>query len=179
MGKQQKQTGKKEQREYPLILYTVNPSTSPGTFQCCLVNNLLFPCPSSWSSGGGACCADSQVCAPGGAAQPSTRSTIQWDSLSCEAPAQAKVQGDTRRDNHSSGGQLSSSGVSSHSNYCSSQCAGVWVLRGRGTICTARGHPAAGETWLSFVLPASACAGGAPDPRLCLPVPWALGPLTL
>ena len=60
----------KKQGEYPLILYTVNPSTSPGTFQCCLVNNLFFPCPSSWSSGGGACCADFQVLAVGGAAVP-------------------------------------------------------------------------------------------------------------
>ena len=33
MGKQQKQTEKKKQGEYPLIPYTVNPLTSPGTFQ--------------------------------------------------------------------------------------------------------------------------------------------------
>ena len=60
----EKQTEIRKQKnkgEYPLILYTVNPSTSPGTFQCCLANNLFFPCPSSWSSGGGACCADFQV----------------------------------------------------------------------------------------------------------------------
>ena len=52
---------------------------SPGTFQYCLVNNLLFPCPSSWSSGGGACCGDSQVCAPWGAAQPPARCTALWE----------------------------------------------------------------------------------------------------
>ena len=55
---------------YPLVLYTVNPSTSPGASQHFWVKNLVFSCPSSWSSGGGACCADSQVCAPGGAAPP-------------------------------------------------------------------------------------------------------------
>ena len=37
---------------YPLVLYTVDPSTSPGAFQRCWVGN--SPCPSSWSSGGGA-----------------------------------------------------------------------------------------------------------------------------
>ena len=45
-----KQTNKNKER-YPLILYTVSPSTSPGAFQHCLVKNLLFPCPFSWSSG--------------------------------------------------------------------------------------------------------------------------------
>ena len=49
---------KKNMGEYLLILYTLSPLTSPGT------------CPSSRSSGGGACCADFQVLALGGAAQP-------------------------------------------------------------------------------------------------------------
>ena len=52
-NKKQKTTG-----EYLLILYTVSPLTSPGT------------CPSSWSSGGRACCADFQALVLGGAAQP-------------------------------------------------------------------------------------------------------------
>ena len=56
--------------EYPLILYSVKPSTSPELSSAAWSNTLLFPCPSSWSSVGGAYCADSQVCAPGGAAQP-------------------------------------------------------------------------------------------------------------
>ena len=51
----------KNKGEYPLILYTVNPLTSPGTLQCCLVNNLFLPYQSSWSSWGGACCADFHV----------------------------------------------------------------------------------------------------------------------
>ena len=51
----------------------------PRAFQCCLVKNFLFPCPSSWSSGGGACCADSQVCAPGGDAPPPARWMAQWE----------------------------------------------------------------------------------------------------
>ena len=57
-----KQANQKEKNnttgEYLLILYTLSPLTSPGT------------CPSSWSSGGGACCADFQVLALGGAAVP-------------------------------------------------------------------------------------------------------------
>ena len=39
--------------EYLLILCTLSPLASPGS------------CPSSWSSGGGACCADFQVLAAG------------------------------------------------------------------------------------------------------------------
>ena len=47
---------KKNMGEYLLILYTLSPLTSPGNY------------PSSWSSGRGACCADFQVLALGGAA---------------------------------------------------------------------------------------------------------------
>ena len=70
-------TGKRKKRKktkegYPLVLYTVNPLTSHGAFQC-LGPELAIPCPSSWSSMGGACCADYQVCAPGGAALPPAR----------------------------------------------------------------------------------------------------------
>ena len=55
-GSNQKSKRKeKDTGEYLLILYTLSPLTSPGT------------CPSSWSSGGGACCADFQVLALGGA----------------------------------------------------------------------------------------------------------------
>ena len=51
-GKQtefKKEKKKKTTGKYLLILYTLSPLTSPGT------------CPSSWSSGGGTCCADFQV----------------------------------------------------------------------------------------------------------------------
>ena len=75
----------KNKGEYPLILYTVNPSTSPGTFQCCLVNNLFFPCLSSWSSGGGACCADFQVLALGGAPLPLPGEALSGGCLPREA----------------------------------------------------------------------------------------------
>ena len=57
---------KKNMGEYLLILYTLSPLTSPGT------------CPSSWSSGGGACCADFQMLALGGAALPSAWCRAQW-----------------------------------------------------------------------------------------------------
>ena len=57
-----KQANQKEKNkttgEYLLILCTLSPLASPGS------------CPSSWSSGGGACCADFQVLAVGGAAVP-------------------------------------------------------------------------------------------------------------
>ena len=160
-----------------MILYTVNPSTSPGTFQCCLVNNWLFPLPSSNSSGGGSCCADSQVCVPGELPRllPGVRLS---GSLSCEPPAQSQVQGDTRRDNNSAGSQLCSPGVSSRSNYNSPQCAGPGCSRAGLLTCTALGL-AARVTWLSWVLPASACPGGATDPRLCPSAPWARGLATL
>ena len=57
---------KKNMEEYLLILYTLSPLTSPGT------------CPSSWSSGGGACGADFQVLALGGAALPPAWCRAQW-----------------------------------------------------------------------------------------------------
>ena len=57
-AKKTKTKTKQNMEKYLLILYTLSPLTSPGT------------CPSSWSSGGGACCADFQVLALGGAAQP-------------------------------------------------------------------------------------------------------------
>ena len=154
-----------------MILYTVNPSTSPGTFQCCLVNNWLFPLPSSNSSGGGSCCADSQVCVPGELPRllPGVRLS---GSLSCEPPAQSQVQGDTRRDNNSAGSQLCSPGVSSRSNYNSPQCAGPGCSRAGLLTCTALGL-AAGVTWLSRVLPASACSG---EQRILGCVPRRPGP---
>ena len=61
-----KQSEMKKNMEYLLILYTLSPLTSPGT------------CPSSWSSGGGACCADCQVLALGGAALSPAWCRAQW-----------------------------------------------------------------------------------------------------
>ena len=82
---------------------------------------------------------------------------LSGSCLSCEAPGQSQVQGDSRS-NNSGGGQLSNSGVSSRSNYLSSQSAGAWMLwRPAAWICTARGHLAAGVPLLSCVLSASAC----------------------
>ena len=127
--------------------------------------NLLFPCPSSWSSGGRGCCADSQVCVPGGDALPPGGCGLSGSSLPCEAPVPwwphlSRVHSDTRRNNTTGGGQLSSPGVSSPSNYHSSQSAGAWMLWGWGPpICTARGPPVAGPSSLSCALPASACPG--------------------
>ena len=81
-------TGKKEEKEkkprggYPPVLCTVNPSTSPGGFQRCSAKNLLFPCPSNWSSVGGACCADSRVCSQlSGSCLPSEAPVPWWPLL--------------------------------------------------------------------------------------------------
>ena len=91
-------------------------------------------------------------------------------------PTLSQPQGDIRR-NNSGGGQLSSPGVSSCSNYHS-----IPVHRGldgpgaRGAlICTAPGHSVAGASSQSCVLPASACPRGSPDPGLCSLVSWAPG----
>ena len=98
---------------------------------------------------------------------------LSGSCLSSEVPAQSQVQGDTRRDNNSGGSQLSSPGVSSHSNYHSSQSTGTWMLWGPGPLnLTSRGHLAAGASWLSCVLPASACPGGSTRS-------WAVSPSAL
>ena len=66
--KTQNRTRKKQENtwEYLPILYTLSPLTSPGTGPC------------RWSSGGGACCADFQVLALGGAALPPAWCRAQW-----------------------------------------------------------------------------------------------------
>ena len=73
---------KKNMGEYLLILYTLSPLTSPGNY------------PSSWSSGRGACCADFQVLAVGGAALPLPGAGLSGGCLPREAPgATAPVAG--------------------------------------------------------------------------------------
>ena len=70
----QKQTNKKRTTgEYLLILCTLSPLASPGS------------CPSSWCSGGGACCADFQVLAVGGAAVPLPGAGLSGGCLPREA----------------------------------------------------------------------------------------------
>ena len=80
----------------------------------------------------------------------------QWELFICEAPAQSQVQGDTRRDNNSGGGQLCSSGVSSRSDYCSSQCAGAWMLQGRARRSVQLGPPG-GRSHLAVLCPPGLC----------------------
>ena len=70
--KQQQQQKKKPTGEYLLILYFKS-LDSPGT------------CPSRWSSGGGACCADFQVLALGGAALPLPGAGLSGGCLPREA----------------------------------------------------------------------------------------------
>ena len=56
------------------------------------------------------------------------------------SPTPSQAQGDTRRSNNTGGSQLSSSGVSSHSNYHSLPvCTGLDALVAGVLICTVRG----------------------------------------
>lgn len=64
---------------YPLALYTINPSTSPGVLQQCLVKNSLFPGTSSWSSMGGSAELNLRCVCLGGAAPPPTGCRAQWE----------------------------------------------------------------------------------------------------
>ena len=85
-------------------------------------------------------------------------------------PALSQAQGDTRRNNNTDGGQLSSPGINFRSNYHSSQSAQAWMLWGSGVlICTAWRCPEAGESLLSCALPTSTVLGGAQYPGLHLP----------
>ena len=184
-------TGKKREKErkkgggqtknkegYPLILYTVDPSLPLGLssaawsricfspvlpagllgegpavliLRCMHLRELPRPC-QVYGSVGAVC--PVRPLLPGG-------------------PAQSQVQGDTRRNNNSVGGQFSSSGVSCRSNYCRSQSAVAWVLRGRVVLnCTAQDCLESGASLLSCVLPTSACPKGSPGS-------WAVSPSAL
>ena len=92
-------------------------------------------------------------------------------------PAPFHAQDDTRREN-TGRGQLSSPGVSAHSNYRSLPvCSALDAPGGRG--CTAWGHRATGVSLLSCALPASVFPGGTQDPGLCPPGPWDPRPVLL
>ena len=151
---------------YSLVLYTVNPSTSPEALQCCSVKNLLFPSPYSWSSGRGACCSDSQVCAPGELSHTLPGARLSGSCLSCEAPVPwaprpSQAQGDTRRNNKTVLSQPSSPGVSSCSNYHSLPvCIGLDSPGMGGAGLHSSGSPVAEASSLSCALPASVCPPG-------------------
>ena len=62
---------------------------------------------------------------------------LSGSCLSCKAPVTwwpcpSKAHGDTRRNNPTGRGQLSSPGMSSCNNYHSSQSAGAWIPQGQG-----------------------------------------------
>ena len=144
----------------------LNLLTSPGAFQCCLVKKLLFPCPSSWSSGGGSAVLILR-CVPGGDAHSPPGAGLSGSCLPGQAsvlwlPCLSEVQGETRRNltRWQPGLQLWSQRLAvttadptPHWLGCSWGSAGA-------LICTAWGHPEAGESSLSWALPASACPGG-------------------
>ena len=90
---------------------------------------------------------------------------LSGSCLSYEAPAESLVKSDSRR-NNSGGGQVSSPGVSSRSNYHSSQSEGAWVLHRRAA-------PRAGASLLPCVLSASACLRGECQILGCFP--WCPG----
>ena len=134
---------KKKKEGYPLVLYTVNPSTSPGAFQRCSVKTWLFPCPSSWSSGGGAAVLSLRCVHLGELPCPRQVSgSVEVVDPRGPCPLAAPLSqagGDTRRGNPTGRGQLPSPGVSSRSNHPSSQSALAWMLP-----CWGRGAGAAG-----------------------------------
>ena len=134
----QKQTNKKRTTgEYLLILCTLSPLASPGS------------CPSSWCSGGGACCADFQVLAVGGAAVPLPGAGLSGGCLPREAAGgTAPVAG-----------QLWKPGFSSGRN---SVCR-AWRLRGGAADLLSWGRSV-----LAVLGPPGLCLSwGRRDPGLC------------
>ena len=168
-----------------MFLYSSSPLTSPGAFQHCFVKNLLFPCPSSRSSGGGACCADSQVCAPEGTAPPPARGRPQWELFILCGPCSLAALLSSRH-KVTPGGTTTVAAASSPALESAPTvttqfpvCRGL-MLPGRGALtCTARGRPAAGVSSLSWALQASACPGRSTGSWAVSPAPWDRGPALL
>ena len=104
--------------EYLLILCTLSPLASPGS------------CPSSWCSGGGACCADFQVLALGGAALPPAWCRAQWGLFTPCGP----------RRNNCSGGASSGPWIQLPQELRSSPSAGPGGSGAGPLICSARGR---------------------------------------
>ena len=105
-GKGEDKQKTKSKRRYPLILYTVNPLTSPGTFQCCLVNAFSPVLPAGFL-GEGPAVVILRCVHLGELPSPLPGAGLSASCLSCEAPVQSQVQGDSRRNNKSGGSQLS------------------------------------------------------------------------
>ena len=101
--------------------------------------------------------------------------------VSCEAPAQSQVQGDTRRNNHSGGGQLSNSGISFCFNYCISQLAGNLDALGMGGADLHSSGPPGGWSVLTILGPLGLRLSQGKCRILdCVPqLPLALGPAPL
>ena len=77
------------------------------------------------------------------------------------SPTLYQAQSDTRKNNHTDGGQLSSPEVSSRSYSCSSQSTLAWMLPECGVMTyTAQGCLGAGMFSLSCALSASTCPRG-------------------
>ena len=74
-------TGKRKNKKegYPLVLYTVNPSGFPWSFPVLLSQELALLLSFQLVFSGRGCCADSQVCAPGGAALPRAGCQALWE----------------------------------------------------------------------------------------------------
>ena len=177
-----KQTENKEQGRYPLILYTVNPSTSPGTFQCCLVKNLFFPWPGLLGEGPAVlilrCEHFGELLSPllGAGLRGSCLSCLSCEAtvkpsgccLSFEAPGGTTIVA------AASSGALDSAPALT----MESQSARAWMLQG-GADLQSSGPPGGRSILAVLGPPASACPVGSTDPGLCPPVPWAPGPALL
>ena len=132
--------------------------------RCVLLGELPRPLPGARLSGSSLSCE-----APG-----------PWQPLVPGGPAPSRAQGDTGRNNKTGSGQFCSPGVSSRSNYRSSQSTGAWMLRGLGAlICTGLDRPAAEGPLCPVPSPPPPVPRGATDPGLCPPAPWSRGPVRL
>ena len=160
--------------ECPLILYTVNPSTalelSSAAWSITLFPPVLLAVLHLGEGPAGPAVLILRCVHLVEMPSPLPGALLHGSCLSCEAPAQSGVKGDTSR-NNSGSGQLSSPRVKSRSNTGSSQSTGTWMLPGQGHQSVQLGA-AAGASLLSCVLPASACPGGC---RILGCVPRALG----
>ena len=169
-----------------MVLYTVNPSTLPGAFQHCSAKNLLFPCPPAGLLGGGACCADSQVCVPGGAAPPPCQ--VQG-SVGAVYPVRPLFPGGPNPPRHRvTPGGTATLVVASSPALESAPAVTTTGPSPQGPGCSGAGdadlhslgvHVGRGVLSVLCLPGLRLSPGGVQDPGQCPPAPWDLGPVPL
>ena len=140
---------------------------------------MLFPCPTQWSSGGGACCAILRCVPLGALPSPLPGAWLSVNCFSCEVSAQSQVQGDTRKNSDSGGGQLSSPKVSYRSNYGAPSPQGPGSSRGRPGDLLSSGPPGSWSVLAVLGPPGLSLSLGEHKILAVSLVPWAPGPALL